>query len=132
VLYIFTETTSSPHIPIILFLKGGLLYMSNLTNIEDRQIAEVLANSGLTVLLMTAPWDGNGIIMRRIMEGFVPRFRSVSFLEADYESCPRLARLFNLMSPPGILFVKDGEMVNRVSGPVSARRINELIQAAVG
>ncbi len=106
--------------------------MSNLTTIEDRQIGEVLTNRGLTVLLMTAPWDGNGIILRGIIEGFVPHFRSVSFLEADYESCPRLARLFNLMSPPGILFVKDGEMVNRVSGPVSAGRINELIRAAVG
>ena len=31
--------------------------MSNLKNIEDRQIAEVLTNNGLTVLLMTAPAD---------------------------------------------------------------------------
>ncbi|MFT6483797.1 MAG: hypothetical protein ACJAWN_000506, partial [Neolewinella sp.] len=43
---------------------------------------------------------------------------------------PRLARLFNLLSPPGILFVKDGEMVQRITGPVSAGRIEELLASA--
>jgi len=106
--------------------------MSKIRTIDDRQIGAVLTNGGLSVLLMAAPWDGNGIILRGIIESLAPAFRTVTFLEADYESCPRMARLFNLLAPPGILFVKDGEMVGRVSGPVSAGRINELIRAAIG
>lgn len=101
--------------------------MSKLNSIEDRQIAEVLSRQGLTVILMSSPWDGNGIILRGILEGFTSRYRSVNFCLADYEESPRLARLFNLLSPPGILFVKDGEMVQRITGPVSAGRIEELI-----
>lgn len=104
--------------------------MSKLITIEDRQIAEVLSRQGLTVILMSSPWDGNGIILQGILEGFTNRYRSVSFCLADYEESPRLARLFNLLSPPGILFVKDGEMIQRITGPVSAGRIEELIADA--
>ena len=104
--------------------------MSKLNPIEDRQITEVLSNRGLTVILMSSPWDGNGIILRGILEGFVGRYRSVNFCSADYEDCPRLARLFNLLPPPGILFVKDGEMIQRITGPVSAGRIEELLASA--
>lgn len=101
--------------------------MSKLNSIEDRQIAELLSRKGLSVILMSSPWDGNGIILRGILEGLTTRYRAVNFCSADYEESPRLARLFNLLSPPGILFVKDGEMVQRITGPVSAGRIEELI-----
>lgn len=101
--------------------------MSKLHDIEDPQIAEVLSRHGLTVILMTSAWDGNGVILRSILEGLTPRFRSVRFCAADYEASPRLARLFNLLTPPGILFVKDGEMIQRLTGPVSAGRLNELL-----
>ena len=104
--------------------------MSKLNSIEDRQIAEILSREGLTVILMSSPWDGNGIILRGILEGFTSRYRAVHFCLADYEESPRLARLFNLLSPPGILFVKDGEMVQRITGPVSAGRIEEMIVGA--
>ena len=104
--------------------------MSKLNSIQDRQIAEVLSHQGLTVILMSSPWDGNGIILRGILEGFTSRYRSVNFCFADYEESPRLARLFNLLSPPGILFVKDGEMIQRITGPVSAGRIEELITSS--
>jgi len=104
--------------------------MSKLNAIEDRQIADVLSTGGLTVILMTAPWDGNGIIITSILEGFTTRYRGVNFCVADYEASPRLARLFNLLSPPGILFLKDGEMLERLTGPVSAARLNEIIKAA--
>jgi thioredoxin-like negative regulator of GroEL len=106
------------------------LTMSKLNAIADGQIATVLANAGLTVILMTAPWDGNGIIMSSILKGFVSRYRNVSFCVADYEDSPRLTRLFNLTAPPGIIFVKDGEMVERLTGPVNASRLNELLQVA--
>lgn len=104
--------------------------MSKLNAIADGQIANLLAHAGLTVILMTAPWDGNGIIMSSILEGFTSRYRTVSFCISDYEDSPRLARLFNLTAPPGILFVKDGELIERLTGPVNAGRLNELLQAA--
>lgn len=104
--------------------------MSKLTNIDDQQISNLLQTDGLTVVLMTAPWDGNGIILRSIIENLAAQYRSVAFRIADYEACPRLARLFNLLSPPGVVILRDGEMIQRVTGPVSAGRISELIREA--
>jgi len=101
--------------------------MSKLKTIEDRHIAEVLSRQGLTVILMSSPWDGNGIILQGILDGLATRYQTVTFCFADYEASPRLARLFNLLSPPGILFVKDGEMIQRITGPVSAGKIEEII-----
>lgn len=104
--------------------------MSKLNAIEDRHISEVLSHQGLSVILMSSPWDGNGIILRGILEGLTARHRAVNFCVADYEESPRLARLFNLLSPPGIVLVKDGEMIQRITGPASAGRIEALILSA--
>ncbi|WP_020567060.1 thioredoxin family protein [Neolewinella persica] len=104
--------------------------MNKLTSIDDGQISGLLQAEGLSVVLMTSPWDGNGIILRSIIENLTAQFPAVQFRVADYEASPRLARLFNLMSPPGILLIKAGEMIQRVTGPVSAGRISDLIREA--
>jgi hypothetical protein len=103
--------------------------MSELKLISDNQIPLLLAEEGLTVILMSSPWDGNGIIMRNIMERIIRLYHNVHFYQADYEDSPQLARLFNLLSPPGLLFVRDGELVHRVTKPMSAESIQDLIHA---
>lgn len=104
--------------------------MNKLTTIDDGQISGLLQADGLSVVLMTSPWDGNGIILQSIIENLTSQFPAVQFRVADYETSPRLARLFNLMSPPGVLLIKAGEMIQRVTGPVSAGRISDLIREA--
>ena len=104
--------------------------MPQVTDIQDGQIADLLAARGLSVVLMSADWDGNGIILRSILEGLAAEYGSVNFYVADYERSPRLARLFNLLSPPGIVFLREGELTQRLTGPVSAGRLGELIRSA--
>lgn len=103
--------------------------MSKLKLITDNQIPQLLAEEGLMIILMSSPWDGNGIIMRNIVEGIANKQTSIRFYHADYENCPQLARLFNLLSPPGLLFIRDGELVHRITKPMSAGNIQDLIHA---
>lgn len=103
--------------------------MSKIDTINDFHIASLLTKEGVSVVLMSSPWDGNGIIMRNIIESVGESFPAVDFKQADYESSPRLAKLFNLLSPPGILLVKDGELMHRITKPISAGRISELINS---
>lgn len=103
--------------------------MRKLDLIDDKRIADLLAREGVAVVLMSSPWDGNGIILRTIVESVAEQYREVGFYQADYERSPRLARLFNLLSPPGLLFIRDGELVHRVTRPVSAGAVGDLIQA---
>ena len=101
--------------------------MSKLKLISDQRIGDLLAREGLHIVLMSSPWDGNGVIMRNIVESIAPQNRSVQFYQADYEDSPKLARLFNLLSPPGLLFIRDGELVKRVVKPLSAGGVQDLI-----
>lgn len=101
--------------------------MSKIETITDQHISTLLGGQGLQVVLMSSPWDGNGIIMLNILQGVASQHREIGFYHADYEASPRLGRLFNLLSPPGILFLKDGELVNRVTKPMSAGSLQDLI-----
>lgn len=106
------------------------LTASMLETIDDNKIGSILAGEGLTLVLLTSTWDGNGIILRSIISGMQQQYRSVRFCEADYEKTPQLARLFNLTSPPGLVFIREGELVHRITKPISASQISALIQAA--
>ena len=103
--------------------------MSKLESISDDRIGRLLSAEGLHVVLMSSPWDGNGIIMRNIVEGLTGQFHGVRFYAADYEASPRLARLFNLLSPPGLLFIRDGELIERVTRPMSAGSVRALLHS---
>ncbi len=103
----------------------------NLKQFDDTDIGQILSAEGLTVVLLTATWDGNGIILSTIIEGLSGRFKRVSFCVVDFEVSPQLAKLFNMPRPPGLVFVKDGELVGRIVGPVGVDQIEELINQYV-
>lgn len=98
--------------------------------LTDANIPQLLAQEGVSVLLLSAEWDGKGVILKAILQGVAKRHPEVNFHEADYEANPQLTRLFNLLTPPGLLFLRDGELIHRVTKPISAGRIQELIAAA--
>lgn len=95
--------------------------------LTDEQISHLLGQDQLCVVLMTATWDGNGIILRSLIQMLSDQYANVYFSEADFETTPRLAKLFNMTRPPGLLFIKDGELVHRISGPTSAGAISSII-----
>ena len=99
-----------------------------LIQISDTKVAELLGRTELTVLLITSSWDGHGIIMRALLEGIANRYPQVAFGVADVEDSPRLCKLFNVTNPPGLLFVRDGELINRIQGAIGGTTITQLIE----
>ncbi|CAH1001367.1 hypothetical protein LEM8419_02268 [Neolewinella maritima] len=99
-----------------------------LSHINDSKIAELLTRSELTLLLITSTWDGHGVIMRTLLEGLTTRYGNVHFGVADVEKSPRICKIFNVTTPPGLLFVRDGELIDRLQGAVGGRGIIELIE----
>ena len=99
-----------------------------LLNIDDKKINELLTRSGLSLLLVTSSWDGHGVIMRSVLEGLAERYRSIGFAMADVEESPLICKLFNVTNPPGLLFVKDGELIDRLQGAVGGSTITTLIE----
>ena len=81
----------------------------------------------MSVILITSTWDGHGIIMRTLLEGLANRYSKVMFSVADVEASPRICKIFNVTNPPGLLVVKDGELIERTSGAIGGSSIAELI-----
>jgi thioredoxin 1 len=100
----------------------------NLTLTTDGKLGDLLGRTGLTVLLITSSWDGHGIIMRTLLESISSGYAKVQFGVADVERSPRICKVFNVTNPPGLLFVKDGELIDRVMGAIGGRTITELIE----
>ncbi len=100
----------------------------NLIQITDDRVNEVLTHPGLSVLLITSTWDGHGIIMRTLLEGMSNRYSKVFFGVADVEASPRICKVFNVTNPPGLLLVKDGELIERTTGAVGGSSIMDLIE----
>ncbi|WP_116127636.1 thioredoxin family protein [Lewinella sp. IMCC34183] len=99
-----------------------------LQQINDTKLNELLAHSGLIVLLITSTWDGHGIIMRTILEGISNQYTKVLFGVSDVEDSPRICKVFNVTNPPGLLLVKDGELIERAMGAIGGSAIVELIE----
>ena len=104
------------------------MHGQNLITVNDGKINELLTRSGLSLLLITSSWDGHGVIMRTLLEGLSSRYSKVFFGVADVEGSPRICKIFNVTNPPGLLFVRDGELIDRVQGAVGGSTIIELIE----
>ena len=99
----------------------------NLQQFDDNDIGSLLSAEGLVVVLLTANWDGNGIILSSLIQGLAGRYDQATFGVVDYESSPQLAKLFNMPRPPGLMFIKQGELVGRLMGPTGLGDIEDLI-----
>ena len=99
----------------------------DLLQLTDAQLGELLAHEGLSVVLLTAVWDGNGIILQSLLQVLRGQYRNVNFCVADFEQCPRMAKLFNMARPPGLLFVHNGELVERVVGTTNIGELEDRI-----
>ena len=99
-----------------------------LHKIDDGRINELLARTGLSLLLITSSWDGQGVIMRTLLEGLAERYQKVSFTVAEVEDSPLLCKVFNVTNPPGLLFIRDGELVDRLQGAVGGNAIMTAIE----
>jgi len=99
-----------------------------LRDIDDNRIGELLSRRGLSVLLVTSAWDGHGVIMRALLDSLSERYHEVYFGVATVEDSPVICKLFNVTNPPGLLIVKDGELIDRVQGAIGGSTITDLIE----
>ena len=97
-------------------------------NIDDSKIGDLLSRTGLSLLLITSSWDGHGIILRTLIEGLAGRYQRVFFGIADVEDSPTICKVFNVTNPPGLLLLKNGELIDRIQGAVGGSTIVDLIE----
>jgi thioredoxin 1 len=92
--------------------------MKMTTETKFRQ--DVLEKQGLSVVKFFADWSGTSQMMMPAFEQLADYYKpNASFFKVDIDSNPLLKETYGVMDLPTILFFKNGEIIDHVSGMTS-------------
>ena len=97
-------------------------------NINKEIFEEVVMKSEKPVLVdFWAPWCGPCRSVLPLVEEIAQERSDIKVCKVNVDEDMKLARQFRVMSIPTLMVVKNGEIVNRVSGALNKHEILELL-----
>ncbi|MFI2742454.1 thioredoxin family protein [Zhouia sp. PK063] len=84
------------------------------TEIQNDNLAEVVASNPNVVVQYSAGWCGNCRIMKPKFKKFATETENVTFVIVDAEKNPESRKLANVDNLPTFAAFKNGEVVNQV------------------
>ena len=101
-----------------------------ISEIEQDNLAEVVANNETVVVQFSASWCGNCRIMKPKFKMMASQNESIPFLVVDAEKFPESRKLANVDNLPTFATFKNGQLVNQTQtnkADVLAELVNEVI-----
>ena len=95
--------------------------------IDGEQFDTVLGMHDAVILDVWAEWCGPCKQMAKIINDVSDRFGWVVFYKSNVDEDPSLAKRFNVMSIPTLLFFDKGKLVDTVIGAVSDEKLTEKV-----
>ena len=103
--------------------------MSTTTHLTEQTYDEALAAAeGLVMVDFWAEWCGPCRMVAPVLEELAQE-ASVTLMKVNVDENSALAARYDVRSIPTILFVKDGEVVDRVVGAVPKARLQSIVDA---
>ena len=99
--------------------------------ITDGTFDDIVKGNSLVVVDCWAPWCGPCRMIGPVIEALSEEYPNVTFGKLNTDENLEISRKFNIMAIPTLLFFKDGEHVERVTGVVPKRHIESLIKKYV-
>lgn len=96
--------------------------------LNEDNFSRVRNNEGLSLLDFYADWCGPCRMVLPIVDEIASERSDLLVGKINVNDNPDLAREFGIMSIPTLIVMKDGKIVNRVSGAKSKSQILDLVK----
>ena len=97
--------------------------------LNEDNFNKVRDNEGLSLIDFYADWCGPCRMVLPIVDEIAKERDDILVGKINVNENPDLAREFGVMSIPTLIVMKDGKIVNRVSGAKSKSQILDLVKA---
>lgn len=103
-----------------------MAYVSELTNGEFESFSK---ESGLLFLDFFADWCMPCVMMGPVVDDLADSFKGkVKFGKVNIDDNPQITAKYEISSVPTFVILKDGEILERVSGALGQEEIEEMIR----
>lgn len=103
------------------------------TAISDPAVLAKEVETGITLVDFWAPWCVPCKALGATIEQQIPAYPNVKFRKVNVDEAhgADLSAQFQILSLPTILLFKDGKMVNRSTGNISASKVRDFIESGM-
>lgn len=120
--FIHHATSSQLSIP-----RGGAVSaLATLASVDD-EIEKAKKEGKAVVIDFSATWCGPCKMISPVYDMLSDEFENVVFIKVDVDENAETAAKYDVSAMPTFVFIKDGEIVDRLSG-ANADRLREMIQ----
>ena len=95
---------------------------------KDHVEQEVLKAKQPIILDFWAAWCGPCQVLMPVMEEIAQEERQIKICKINVDEEPELARRYKIQTIPTLVYIKEGEIVDRMSGVRSKGEIVEIIE----
>ena len=96
--------------------------------VKDHFEQEVLKAKQPIILDFWAAWCGPCQVLMPVMEEIAQEERQIKICKINVDEEPELARRYKIQTIPTLVYIKEGEIVDRMSGVRSKGEIVEIIE----
>ena len=88
------------------------------------------SKSGVVVVDFYAEWCGPCKQMTPVLQKISEEVTDVKFLKINVETCFEVSNSYNVSSIPTLIFLKDGVVVNQITGTRDSKKIKDMISCS--
>eukprot|EP00525_Craspedostauros_australis_P010458 CAMPEP_0198133432 /NCGR_PEP_ID=MMETSP1442-20131203/59561_1 /TAXON_ID= /ORGANISM="Craspedostauros australis, Strain CCMP3328" /LENGTH=173 /DNA_ID=CAMNT_0043794549 /DNA_START=500 /DNA_END=1021 /DNA_ORIENTATION=+ len=110
----------------LLDLRGGEVFVADTLDEVDAIVLKAASNQQLVIIDFSATWCGPCKAIAPLFEEFSEDVQDALFVKVDVDDNPETAAKYSVSAMPTFLFIKEGEVVDRLMG-ANPQRLQELI-----
>jgi thioredoxin 1 len=113
---------------VITYIIGCMSMSGNTIEITDGTFNDILQDNSSVVVDCWAPWCGPCRMIGPVIDQLSEEYEAVKFGKLNTDENIEISRKFQIMAIPTLLFFKNGELVDRITGVVPKGHIEDVLK----